>query len=111
MLYRVKTENGAPAYKLVYKQNIKYWSDYVMDGQNKETQIVVFEKTPFPKGTVGLFLRKRNVYRNKCVNDDNLIACYELLIGDTRFMVPIYCLEYITDEDIQKALEEDNGES
>lgn len=40
-----------------------------------------------------------------------MIACYELLIGDTRFMVPIYCLEFI-DENLQQTLEEDaNGKS
>lgn len=57
------------------------------------------------KGTVGLFLRKRNVYRHGEYSDANLIACYELLIGEQRYMVPIYCLEFI-DENLQATLEE-----
>lgn len=119
MLYRVKSQNGSPGYKRVYKQNVTYFSKWEEKDQNKAVHVIVMLRETLRQGTMGLFLRETVLYREPDKNPTE-IPCYELLLGDEKVLVPVWHLEPISDEymremieklEEQEEAEQENGKS
>ena len=112
MLYRVKSLNGSPGYKRVYKQNYTYHSRWEEEGnRNSKVWTIVVLRDILPQGTLGLFLGNTTLCSIPksafaAPSPPSTLPCCELLIGEEKILVPSWHLELLSEEYLREVVEE-----
>jgi hypothetical protein len=108
MFYRVNQQPNAPGIRLSPKNpDRKYHPKWSIVGQSSEHVAVT---TTVPYGTLGLHLSDSEAVFLPNRDGGVSVPCMFLLINDQRLYVPKQCVIPVTNEEIEKELNDDEQE-
>lgn len=111
MLCRTK-DRYTCAFKLIHKKHFgekRYYPRFEISGQDIQNYVLVGPNDREDCISCGLMLSKRDIWRVGTLKDSLSVKAIEILFGDEILFVFDDCIEVVTEEDLQKAAEEEEN--
>lgn len=119
---------GLFPFRIIFQNENKiFHSKWHYEGQPKTKVLILDKNKLLPDGIIGIFIRKITAYKgtltkeklekiadslgvNVKTNNIQSLVLYELLVGDEKLLLPEQYLVEVTDEEIDRILNEQKEE-